>query len=117
MIDFTLFAFRLLSSSCAVMTSACTFHGIIGIQDATPYALDKKRYWKMDGFVPLPFETDTSAGDLQVTVFAFGGGTPPPEDGIYFINARLLTVTNDDETTIELCCVDVRVFDFSSYVF
>jgi hypothetical protein len=54
------------------MTSACTFHGIIGIQDATPYAMDKKRYWKMDGFVPLPFETDTSTGDLQVTVFAFG---------------------------------------------
>jgi hypothetical protein len=60
MIDFTLFAFRLLLSCCAIMTSACTFHGIIGIQDATPYAVDKKRYWKMDEFVPLLFETDTS---------------------------------------------------------
>jgi hypothetical protein len=55
------------------MTSMCTFHGIIGIQDATPYAVDKKGYWKMDGFVPLPFETETSTGDLQLTVFAFGG--------------------------------------------
>jgi hypothetical protein len=95
------------------MTSACTFHGIIGVQNAAPYALDKKRYWKMDGYVPLPFETHPSAEDLEVTVFAFGGGTPPPEDGIYFINARLITVTNDDETNIEMCCVDLRFFLFS----
>jgi hypothetical protein len=86
------------------MTSACTFHDIIGVQDAMPYAMDKKRYWKMDGYVPLPLETETSAEDLHVTIFAFGGGTPPPEDGIYSINARLLTVTNDDETNIEMCC-------------
>jgi hypothetical protein len=84
------------------MTLACTFHGIIGVQDA--YAIDKK---KMDGYVPLPLETEESAGDLHVTVFTFGGGSPPPEDGIYFINARILTVTNDDETNVEMCCVDV----------
>lgn len=96
------------------MTSACTFHGIIGVQDAVPYAIDRKRYWKMDGYVPLPLETDESAGDLHVIVFAFGGGTPPPEDGIYFINARMLTVTNDDETNVEMCCVDVCLASFPS---
>ncbi|KAJ8579570.1 hypothetical protein M405DRAFT_870156 [Rhizopogon salebrosus TDB-379] len=32
-------------------------------------------------------------------------GTPPLEDGIYFIIARLLTVTNDDATNIDMCCV------------
>jgi hypothetical protein len=94
--------------------SACTFHGILGVQNATPYAVDKKRFWKMDGYVPLPLETDLSAGDLPVAVFAFGGGTPPPEDGIYFANARLLTVTADDETNVELCCVDVCLFLFPS---
>jgi hypothetical protein len=50
------------------MTSACTFHGIIGVQDAMPYAMDKKRYWKMDGYVPLPLETETSAEDLHVSM-------------------------------------------------
>jgi hypothetical protein len=43
----------------------------IGVQNVMPYAVDKKRYWRMDGYVPLPFETDTSGGDLEVTVFRF----------------------------------------------
>jgi hypothetical protein len=48
--------------------------------------------WEMDGYVPLQIHP---VGNLEVTVFAFGGGTPPPEDGIYFVNARLLAVTAD----------------------
>jgi len=85
------------SCLCKITTLACTFHGIIGVQDA--YAIDKK---KMDGYVPLPLETEESAEDLHVTVFAFRGGSPPPEDGIYFINACIFTVTNDDETNVEM---------------
>jgi hypothetical protein len=42
-----------------------------GVQNAMPYAVDKKRYWRMDGYVPLPFETDTSGGDPEVTIFRF----------------------------------------------
>ncbi|KAG1756787.1 uncharacterized protein EDB91DRAFT_1076721 [Suillus paluster] len=30
------------------MAFACSFHGIVGIENATPYALDKRWFWKMD---------------------------------------------------------------------
>jgi hypothetical protein len=90
------------------MASSCTLHGIVGIQKATAYCLEpKKRFWKMEGFVPLSADADNEIGDLPVSVFTFGGKNMPPEDGIYFINARVITATTDDETTLELYCVDV----------
>ncbi|KAG1843706.1 hypothetical protein C8R48DRAFT_736242 [Suillus tomentosus] len=89
------------------MASACSFHGIVGIQNAMAYSLDsKKRFWKMEGFVPVSLDPEDSAGDLPVSVFVFGGKTAPPDDGIYFINARVITTTVDEETTLELYCVD-----------
>jgi hypothetical protein len=85
------------------MALSCTLHGIVGIQNATPCApLDKKRFWKMDCFVPLLLDTDDSSSDLPASVFTFGGRTAPPEDGVYFINARLITSGGGDNTTIEL---------------
>ncbi|KAG1863415.1 hypothetical protein C8R48DRAFT_708289 [Suillus tomentosus] len=89
------------------MASACSFHGVIGVQNATPYVLEaNKRFWKMEGFVPISVESDDTVCDLPVSVFIFGGKNAPPEDGIYFINARLITTAVEDETSLELYCVD-----------
>ncbi|KAG2111326.1 uncharacterized protein F5147DRAFT_651502 [Suillus discolor] len=89
------------------MASACTFHGVVGIKNATPYTLEpKKRYWKMHGFVPLSLDADDDIGDLLVSVFTFGGTTAQPEDGNYFINARVITSTADEHLSLELYCVD-----------
>ncbi|KAG1727403.1 hypothetical protein EDB19DRAFT_197813 [Suillus lakei] len=62
----------------------------------------------MEGFVLVLFETEDIAGDLPVSIFILGGRNAPPEDGIYFINARVIfaTATAGEETTLELCCVD-----------
>jgi hypothetical protein len=30
------------------------------------------------------------------------------------VNARLLIVTNDDETNVDMCCVDVHLLLFAS---
>jgi hypothetical protein len=69
----------------------------------------KKRFWKMDGFVPISTDPEDSAGDLPASVFVFGGNNPPPEDGIYFINARIVTTVTQDETSLELYSVDVSM--------
>ncbi|KAG1897600.1 uncharacterized protein F5891DRAFT_982568 [Suillus fuscotomentosus] len=89
------------------MASACSFHGIVGIQNAVPYALEaRKCFWKMDGFVPLSLDIEDDLADLAVSVFIFGGTTAPPEDGIYFINACVITSTIDEHVSLELYCVD-----------
>ncbi|KAG2087202.1 uncharacterized protein F5147DRAFT_841485 [Suillus discolor] len=74
------------------MATACSFHGIVGIQNATPYSLDsKKRFWKMEGFVPVSLDPEDSIGDPPVSVFVFGGKTAPPEDGINFVSLLRLS--------------------------
>ncbi|KAG1761172.1 hypothetical protein EDD22DRAFT_954238 [Suillus occidentalis] len=89
------------------MASACTFQGIVGIQNATRYSLDpKKTFWKMEGFVPVSPDPEDGVGDLSASVFVFGGRNAPPEDGIYFVNARIVTTTVDENTSLELYCVD-----------
>lgn len=66
----------------------------------------------MDCFVPLLLDTDDSGSDLPASVFTFGGRTAPPEDGVYFINALLITSGGGDNTTIKLYCVDVCFLSF-----
>jgi hypothetical protein len=66
----------------------------------------------MDGFVPISTDPEDSAGDLPASLFVFGGNNPPPEDGIYFINARIVTTVNEDVTSLELYCVDVSLSSF-----
>ncbi|KAG1759352.1 hypothetical protein EDD22DRAFT_955946 [Suillus occidentalis] len=88
------------------MASSCSFHGIVGIEKAAPYSLEKRHFWKMDGFIPLPAETDESTSDLPATIFTYGVRTAPPDHGVYFINVRIITTTTDDVTEIELYCVD-----------
>lgn len=46
-----------------------------------------------DGFVPVSPDPENGIGDLPVSVFIFGGKDTPLEDAIYFINARVVTVT------------------------
>lgn len=50
----------------------------------------KKAFWKMDGFVPVSPDPENDIGDLPVSVFIFGGKNTPLEDGIYFVNARVV---------------------------
>lgn len=89
------------------MASACTYHGIIGIQNAARYILDpKKTFWQMEGFVPVSPDPEDGVGDLPAAVFTFGGRNAPPENGIYFVNARIVTTTVNNSTSLELYCVD-----------
>jgi len=67
------------------MASVCSFHSVVGIQNATHYVLEpRKMFWKMDGFVPVSLDTDNDVGDLPISIFIFSGKNAPPEDGIYF---------------------------------
>ncbi|KAG1754447.1 hypothetical protein EDB19DRAFT_2021256 [Suillus lakei] len=43
---------------------------------------------------------------LPISILTFGGGNAPPEDSIYFVNARMITATAGDDTTLELYCID-----------
>ncbi|KAG1865186.1 hypothetical protein C8R48DRAFT_772884 [Suillus tomentosus] len=63
------------------MATSCTFHGLVGIQNASIYQYDNKHYWKYDGYIALP------DSDLAVTVFTFGANTASAEDGIYLMHA------------------------------
>lgn len=40
------------------------FHGVVGIESATHYSLENRRFWKMDGFIPLPMHSDETTTDL-----------------------------------------------------
>ncbi|KAG1719658.1 hypothetical protein EDB19DRAFT_1918680 [Suillus lakei] len=60
----------------------------------------------MDGFVPISLDAEDGIGDLPVSIFIFRGKNTPPEDGIYFINACVVTTSVDEDTTLELYCVD-----------
>lgn len=96
------------------MASSCSFHGIVGIQNISPTSLNKKRSWRMDGFVPLTTDAEdtTTAIDLPFSILTFGDRTALPDDGVYFINALLITATAGDETTLELYCADVHYMSF-----
>jgi hypothetical protein len=75
-----------------MMASTCTLHGIVGIQNATLYALDpKKTFWKMEEFVLVSPDSEDGVEDLPASVFIFGGRNAPPDDDIYFVNARIVT--------------------------
>ncbi|KAG2121604.1 hypothetical protein DEU56DRAFT_834004 [Suillus clintonianus] len=65
------------------IVSCCSFRGIVGIQDANPYALEKNRFCGMA---------------YLFSIFTFGGRTAPPDDGVYFTNARMITEIAGDET-------------------
>ncbi|KAG1835942.1 hypothetical protein F4604DRAFT_2009498, partial [Suillus subluteus] len=105
------------SSALTTMASACTYHGIVGVQNATRYILDpKKTFWMMEGFVPVSPDPEDGIGDLPASIFIFGGRNAPPEDGIYFVNARIVTTTVNESTSLELYCVDsfiVSIFNWS----
>ena len=47
------------------MTSACPFRGIVGIEDVTVHAFDKKIILKMDSYIPVPLEAERTAGDQR----------------------------------------------------
>jgi len=59
----------------------------------------RKGFWKMDWLC-------TSAARSRKNYSA------PPDDGIFFIDAKLTTVTKAKETTLEPYCIDVG-FSFS----
>ncbi|KAG1781834.1 hypothetical protein EV702DRAFT_1067164 [Suillus placidus] len=82
-----------------IMASSCSFHGIVGIENATAYSLEKRRFWRMNGFIPLPTETSDTSHDLPTSIFTYGGQTAPPDEGAYFINARMITASADDVAT------------------
>ncbi|KAG1774663.1 hypothetical protein EV702DRAFT_1180643 [Suillus placidus] len=60
------------------MATSCTFHRLIGFQNASRYQYDNKNYWRYDGYIALP------DGDLAVAVFTFGAtsNTASAEDSM-----------------------------------
>ncbi|KAG2365898.1 hypothetical protein BDR07DRAFT_1480782 [Suillus spraguei] len=78
------------------MVTSCTFHGLVGIQNASRYQYDNKHYWKYDGYIALP------DSDLAVAVFTFGANTASAEDGIYLMHGRTMigsAVTDEGTST------------------
>ncbi|KAG2070525.1 hypothetical protein BDR04DRAFT_1100024 [Suillus decipiens] len=48
------------------MAPACSFHGVVAIQNAMPYILElKKRSWNMDRFVLVSVGRDDSVDRLD----------------------------------------------------
>ncbi|KAG1850677.1 hypothetical protein F4604DRAFT_1934356 [Suillus subluteus] len=65
-----------------LIASCCTFHGVVGIENAAPYSIENRHFWKMDGFIPLPMDSEENTSDLPASIFTYGGRTAPPDDGI-----------------------------------
>ncbi|KAG2038918.1 hypothetical protein BDR03DRAFT_270912 [Suillus americanus] len=59
------------------MTSA-SFHGVVGLQNGSRYQIDKKNFWRYDGFLATP-----EIEDIRVYVFTFSANTNSAEDRIY----------------------------------
>lgn len=60
-------------------------------------------------------DSDDNTTDFPASIFTYGGRTVPPDDSVYFVNARLITASVDDETKIELDCIDVCLLALLSY--
>ncbi|KAG1881056.1 hypothetical protein F4604DRAFT_1922076 [Suillus subluteus] len=78
------------------MATTCTFHGLVGIQNASRFQHDNKHFWRYDGYIALP------DGDLAVAIFTFGANTASSEDGIYLMHARAMIgsdVSEEGSTT------------------
>ncbi|KAG1881331.1 uncharacterized protein F5891DRAFT_1204180 [Suillus fuscotomentosus] len=87
---------RVILLSSTTMATSCTFHGLVGVQNASRYQYDTKHYWKYDGYIALP------DSDLAVAVFRFGANTASTEDGIYLMHARAMigsAVTDEGTST------------------
>jgi hypothetical protein len=89
------------------MATSCTFHGLVGIQNASRYQYDNKHYWKYDGYIALP------DSDLAVAVFTFGANTASAEDGIYLMHGHTMigSAVTDEGTsthTLHIYANDVR---------
>lgn len=69
----------------------------------------------MDGYISLSMDSEETSTDLLTSIFTYGSRTAPPEDGVYFVNARLIMATVDDETNIELYCIDVCLLALLCY--
>ncbi|KAG2366073.1 hypothetical protein BDR07DRAFT_1397269 [Suillus spraguei] len=57
------------------MATSASFHGVVGLQNGNRYQIDKKSYWRYDGFIATPER------DIRVNVFTFGANTASAEDG------------------------------------
>ncbi|KAG0707164.1 hypothetical protein DFH29DRAFT_995226 [Suillus ampliporus] len=58
------------------MATSASFHGVVGIQNGGRFQIDKKNFWRYDGFIATP-----DGVDLHINVFMFGANTASVEDG------------------------------------
>ncbi|KAG1817030.1 hypothetical protein DFJ58DRAFT_751643 [Suillus subalutaceus] len=65
----------------AIMVTSASFHGMVGLQNASRYMIDKKNYWRYDGFIATP-----EMGDIPLNMFTFSANTASTEDGIYLLD-------------------------------
>ncbi|KAG2068496.1 hypothetical protein BDR04DRAFT_769006 [Suillus decipiens] len=71
------------SSFFTTMATSASFHGVVGLQNGSRYQIDKKNYWRCDGFIATP-----EIGDIRVNVFTFGANAASVED--YWMRGQLL---------------------------
>ncbi|KAG2043132.1 hypothetical protein BDR03DRAFT_501334 [Suillus americanus] len=51
---------------------------VFKIINGSRYQIDKKNFWRYDGFIAT-----SEIGDIRVNIFTFGANTASAEDGIY----------------------------------
>ncbi|KAG1870588.1 hypothetical protein DFJ58DRAFT_910965 [Suillus subalutaceus] len=66
------------------MATSASFYGVVSLQNGSRYQIDKKNFWRYDGFIATP-----EIGDIRVNVFTFNANTASAEDGIYLLDARI----------------------------
>ncbi|KAG2358142.1 hypothetical protein BDR07DRAFT_1418454 [Suillus spraguei] len=59
------------------MATSASFHGVVGLQNGSRYQIDKKNYWRCDGFIAT-----LEMGDIRVIVFTFGANAASVEDSM-----------------------------------
>ncbi|KAG2360544.1 hypothetical protein BDR07DRAFT_1486863 [Suillus spraguei] len=75
------------------MAMSTSFHGVVGLTNGNRYQIDRKNFWRYDGFMATP-----ELGDIHVNVFTFSANTASAEDGIYLLDARTtIGLIVDDE--------------------
>lgn len=92
------------------MASACSIHGVLGILNGRPFEYaPKKTFWIHDTYLPLPDDRQ----DFGLNVLTFGGDPSPLNDGIYFVNGRVIlhiawgTDTSRRTPTVQVFANDV----------
>jgi hypothetical protein len=79
------------------MSNVCGVHGTVSVSGEIAFQFaEKKWFWLHDGFLAL----FNFASDLKVQVLTFGGNPSSIDDGLYFVDARVVFLPNVPFVTV-----------------